>query len=185
VHSRYDEGPLVTIEEYEQLKDDGDRVELLRGRLIREPRPAYGHGALQARLSYLLTSYIEQHNLPLICGTDFGCRLRHAPDSLLAPDVAVTRREIASPGDPGFFPGAPELVVEIVSPSNRADELQAKVLEYLEAGARVVWIIYPKQQTVLIHTSASEVRLKSASEVLDAEPVLPGFRANVAQLFKW
>src|SRR5512145_2437619 len=84
---------LITLEEYTRLPRTQERVELLRGRLIREPRPTYGHGALQARLAYLLTRHIEQHQLPLVCGTDFGCQLSRNPDSILAPDVAVARLE--------------------------------------------------------------------------------------------
>ncbi|MGH7470814.1 MAG: Uma2 family endonuclease [Longimicrobiales bacterium] len=82
---------LINIEEYERLPDTNESVELLRGRLIREPRPAYGHGALQARLAHRLTEHIEQGKLPMVCGTDFGCRLTRNPDSVLAPDVAVAR----------------------------------------------------------------------------------------------
>ena len=176
---------LITIEEYARLPETQERVELLRGRLVREPRPTYGHGALQARLAHLLTRHIEQHGLPLICGTDFGCQLSRSPDSLLAPDVAVARLERASPGDPGFFPGAPDLVVEIVSPSNTAIELQEKVLEYLDAGTALVWIIYPERRLIVVHPSRTEAHLLSASNVLDGGDVLPGFQVLISDLFTW
>ncbi len=182
-HIVRDTEPLITIDQYERLPDSGERVELLRGRLIRESRPAYGHGILQARIARLIGNHIEQEGLPLLCATDFGCRLASDPDSLLAPDVAVTRADRAATDAPGFFPGAPELVIEIISPSNRASDLQAKVLEYLDAGVRLVWIVFPQQRMVMAHTSRSTAHMLAKTELLDGRDALPGFQITVADLF--
>ena len=101
------------------------------------------------------------------------------------PDLAVVRRErIGSLHSAGFLRGAPDLAVEVVSPSNKAGEVQAKVAEYLAAGAQIVWVIYPMTRTVAVHESQGQARFLRDDDVLTGGALLPDFRVPVAELFR-
>ncbi len=83
----------------------------------------------------------------------------------------------------GFFPEAPDLAVEILSPSDRASEVAAKVHDWLAAGCRLVWVIDPENVTVTVHRDRNRITILSSSDVLTGDDVLPGFSVPVRSLF--
>lgn len=179
------EGRLLTIDEYAELPDDGWRTELVRGRVVREPQPSYQHGSVQARIIFLLGRYLETHALDLTCSGPFGVITEEGPDTVRGPDLSIFRKErLADLHRAGFLRGAPELAVEVVSPSNKAGEIQEKVLEYFTAGARLVWVVYPRRKTVAVHASSREARFYGEDDDLDGGDVLPGLRVPVSELFR-
>lgn len=133
----------LTIEEYGRL-DESDHVrsELVRGRLVSEPRPAAPHGRVQALLARHLDLFVEENGLGRVL-TDVGVVIDRAADTVQGPDVLfVSDERLGGPLPDGFLEVAPDLAVEIVSPSNSASDMQRKVLEYLTpAAAR--WVVDP------------------------------------------
>jgi Uma2 family endonuclease len=174
---------LLTLEQYEGLPEDERYIdEVSRGRLVREPRPAYLHGRVVVQIAHLLASYIDAHPGAGRIVTESGFVLEDVPLTLRGPDVAFVRAGRTEP-EQGFFHGAPDIAVEVVTPSNTATELQQKVLEFLEAGTELVWVVYPETRTVVEHRSPAEISLLRAADLLRTA-LLPGFEVAVAALFE-
>jgi Uma2 family endonuclease len=177
-------GDRLTIEEFERLPDEDCRMELVRGVVVREPRARFEHGRKHADVVYVLRRHVEEHPVGKVCGAETGFILSTDPPTVRAPDAAfVAAARIPAGGVEGFFPGAPDLAVEIVSPSSTASDIQAKVFDYLDAGARLVWVVYPETRTVAVHRTRAEARHLTEMDVLDGGDVLPGLRLGVARLF--
>lgn len=176
---------LLTERDLARLPDDGFRHELQAGLLVAEPIPFPRHAQVQARLIALLDGFARPRGLGQVLG-DGGFLLASNPDTVRGPDVAfVTRERWASSTDRGrFFRGAPDLAVEVLSPSNRAGEIRAKVADYLAAGARLVWIVDPKRRTVTIHETLLAPRRLGPQDVLDGGEVLPAFSIPVEAVFE-
>jgi Uma2 family endonuclease len=96
----------------------------------------------------------------------------------------VAALRLPSPLPKGFFPGPPDLAVEVVSPDDRDSQVAAKVRNWLDAGCRVVWLVDPRRQTVEVFQSRSEARVLRLPDTLSGEPLLPGFSLAVAEIFK-
>lgn len=175
----------MTLAEYEALPaDDAYIDEVSRGVLVREPRPGQQHGEIVAELTYLLRACLETHPVGRIV-TEGGFLLSTAPLTLRGPDIAFLRAErVPAEKNPRFFRGAPDLVIEVVSPSNRGGELLQKIGEFLDAGTQIAWIVYPATQTVAQHTAAGEVRVFHANDVLTVPQLLPEFELSVARIFQ-
>lgn len=179
------EGPL-TIEQFERLPDEGWRLELVRGRVVREPPAGFRHGSLAGRLSGLLHAFVEGNGLGVVVTAETGFVLAEEPPTVRAPDVAfVSAGRIPREGPPvGFARFAPDLAIEIVSPSNTMSEVQEKALDYLESGSAVVWVVDPGSRTVTVYRAPDEIRLLRHGDAIEGGPVLPGFSLEVARLFE-
>lgn len=174
-----------TLSEYERLpKEDGHRIELVEGRLVREPRPNAEHSWLTTKLSALILGYAEKNRLGLTLAEP-GFLLSDDPPTVRGPDIAfIPRKNLPAGGFPrGFWTVPPDLAVEVVSPSNTRAEIREKVLEYLAAGSRLVWVVDPRTRSVTVYRSRTDVRVLTRSDTLDGDDVLPGFRLLVADLF--
>lgn len=176
---------VVTLEEFQRMpEEDAYRVELVRGRVVREPLPGAPHGQLIVRLSGWIDSYARERGLGATFA-DIGVVLSVDPPTVRGPDIAfVSAEKLPLDGTPeGFWRTAPDLAVEIVSPSNRSAEIREKVLEYLAAGSRLVWVVDPVTRSVAAYRSREEIRLLTEDDVLEGGDVLPGFRLPIAELF--
>lgn len=174
----------LTVEEYAALPDDDIRTELVRGVVIREPQPSFEHGRLQTRIAALLDTYIREAGLDLVAVGNFGVITSEAPATVRGPDAAVLNKSrLHELHRTGFLRGAPDLAIEIVSPSNRPPEIPEKVAEYLAAGAQAIWLVYPSSTTVAVHTSPEGVALLGATDTVDGGELLPGLDLPVAKLF--
>jgi Uma2 family endonuclease len=177
-------GDRLTVEQYQALPgDERHRDELVRGRVVREPRPGAQHARLQVRLGRFLDEFVERESLGWVLG-DVGYVLANDPPTVLGPDLSFVATG-RLPGNPtSELPRlAPYLAVEIISPSNRYMAMQAKVLAYLGAGVRMVWVIDPRSRTVTEHRSGLEARLLGEADELDGADVLPAFRLPLRRLF--
>lgn len=176
----------LSLQEFQQLpEEDAHRVELTRGRLVREPRPGAEHGWLASRIFRELDVVARERDLGLVI-IETGFLLTVDPPTVRGPDVAFIATASLPKGKipVGFWRLAPDLAVEIVSPSNTAGEIQAKVLEYLESGTRLVWVVDPGNRGVTTYASRHDVHLLSEGDVLDGGEMLPGFRLRLAELFE-
>lgn len=116
-----------------------------------------------------------------------GFVLTRAPDTVRAADIGfISASRLSSTGIPetGFWPIAPDLAVEVVSPGDSSDDVQAKVEDYLSAGTRMVWVVYPKTRSVTVFRSLRDVKVLRVDESLSGEDVLPGFECRVGEVFE-
>jgi Uma2 family endonuclease len=176
---------LVTAEEFARLPDDDQHYELVEGRVVRMSPPGIRHGALATRIASLLHQHVDAHHLGAVL-TPAGFWLASDPDTVREPDVAFLNAErVASTGIPdGFWPGPPDLAVEIRSPGDRLAEIGAKVSDYLARGVRLVWVVDPKEKTVAVHRSKSEAVILGMDDEIDAAEVVPGFTCAVRRFFE-
>ena len=161
------------------------RRELVRGE-VREMAPAGStHGSVTNRFAYLLSRHVYDNKLGEVFAAETGFRLQQQPDTVRGADVAfIAKERIPAEGLPaGFWPGAPDLAVEVVSPGDTVEEVEEKVDEYLAAGARMVLVITPRRKTITAHRPGANPVVLREGDVLDAGDVVPGFRCNVADVF--
>ena len=177
----------MTAEDLFVLPDDGYRYELTGGGLVRMTPTGAEHGAVTARLGQILTEHVVARGAGVCCGAETGFILRRGPDVVRAPDAAfVARERIPKTGVPrSYWPFAPDLAVEVVSPSDRLGDVRAKIDECLEAGTRLVWLVEPAARVVHVHRPRREAQVVGGGGVLTGADVLPEFRCAVRRLFSW
>jgi Uma2 family endonuclease len=168
----------MTADQLAHLPDDGNRYELVEGRLIRMPPASFLSSVVAATILRIIGNFVVERGLGLCAGADGGVRLKPNPDTVRAPDVSFVRAERIPAGGltAGYWPGAPDLAVEVLSPSDRYPEVQRKVQEYLDAGTRLVWVVDPESRTATVFHADGRSTFLAAEDVLDGEDVLPGFR---------
>ncbi len=145
------------------------------------------HGKIAARFTAALAPFVEDHGLGETYAAETGFLLRTRPDTVRAPDVAFVgteRLEAAAGSADGFFPGPPDLAVEVVSPSDSAAQVQEKVMAWLAAGVRVVVALDPSRKIAAVHRSRAEATFLSGAQELTIPELLPGWSLNLAKLFK-
>lgn len=174
-----------TASELFEMPHDGFRYELVKGELRKMSPSGSEHGATIVNITVLLAQYVKANKLGVCFGTETGFKIASDPDTVRAPDVAFIRQErIPESGIPKqFWPGAPDLAVEVLSPGDTRSEVAEKVRDWLEAGARAVWVINPKQHGVTVHRSTTDVTRLSKEDELDGGDVVPGFRCRVSEIF--
>jgi Uma2 family endonuclease len=174
---------LMTAEELLYASVPNKRTELVRGVLIVREPAGYNHGRVTMNLTLRLGSHVEGAGSGQLVAAETGFTLSRAPDTVRAPDIAFVRRErLPDPVAKGFPELAPDLVVEVLSPDDRPGETLAKVGDWLEAGARLVWVIDPERRRARIYRKdGSEVSI-AEDEVLSGEDVLPGFTCRLASV---
>lgn len=173
---------LLTIEEFARLPDDGWRHELVEGRVIREPYSGFQQGATAVNVGYVLHEFARPRGLGrVVLGTGFV--LWDAPPTVRGPDAAFVLQSRLDFDHSGFAPFAPDLTVEVLAPWNTMSEIHNKVLDYLDAGSQLVWVVDPELRTVTVYRSRREIQLLAEDDEIDGADVLPGFRRRVAELF--
>jgi Uma2 family endonuclease len=177
---------LITAEQLYELPDDGLRYELLRGALVSEPVPGRLHGRTVARISYLLSDFVGSKRLGVVYTGDTGFVLARQPDTVRGPDVAFlsNERERETEDARPYIPGAPDLAIEVISPSDRTREVLGKVSDYLAAGSRLVWVVNPVREEVSVFRSPFAPRILAGTDILDGEEVLPGFSVTITRIFE-
>jgi Uma2 family endonuclease len=175
----------VTAQQLLAMPADGWRRELVKGEVIRSPFNGAEHGFIAADLGSRLWQHARQQNVGAVFGGGTGFVLARDPDTVRAPDVAFVRQErIAVTGIPqSYFPGAPDLAVEVVSPSDRMNEVDAKVDDWLSHGCQLVWVVNPRRRTIAIYRSVRDTQVVGEADTLEAPDLLPGWRLIVAEIF--
>jgi Uma2 family endonuclease len=175
----------MTAEELLALPDDHMRHELIRGELTTMTPAGSEHGAISVRIGSALHGFVSEHGLGVVFGAETGFYIESDPDTVRAPDAAFIRSErIAALGIPrGYFPGAPDLAAEVVSPDDSKREVREKVAAWLAAGVEVVWVVDPRTRTVMVHERDGTVSTLDESETLTGGDLLPGWSCDVAGLF--
>lgn len=167
---------------------DGDQLfEVVNGKTVEKPPMGVYPTWIAVILTRHLGNFADAHELGrAVCEMLFDLNPPDQPQR--RPDVAFVsyehwpkRRKVPSTNAWGVVP---DLAVEVVSPTNTAESVLSKVLEYFEAGVRLVWVIYPNQHLVQVYESPTLIRVLRHGDQLDGGPILPGFQLSLATLFE-
>ncbi len=175
---------LITAEELLKRPPKERRGELVKGEFVPMSPASYLHGEIGAKMLFLLAKFVYSHQAGKLYTAETGFLLAQNPDTVRAPDVAFVQTEHL-PDQPkrGFFTGAPDLAVEIISPRETVASIEDKVIDYLEAGTQQVWLIYPRTKTVTVYHSLNDIHILTQEDTLDGGDLLPGFSLPVKEIF--
>jgi len=174
---------LITGEELLAMGDIGS-CELIDGRLVPMSLTGGEHGIIESVLSHVLTTFVRQRKLGWVMSGEVGIYTRRNPDRVRGADIAlVSNKRLSRRPSGGFLEVAPELIVEIISPSDRWSDMRRKLDEYFAIGVPPVWVVEPDNRTVLVYQTPTSFRELAESDTLVGEGVLDGFSLPVADLF--
>lgn len=179
---------LLTGEQFLRLcakQEAHIRLDLVEGE-VKKMAPTGGlQPKVTARLARILDAYVQENHLGEV-GVDWGCYLRRDPDTVRAPDVAFFRAERLPSGGPpqeGFFPGPPDLAIEVISPNESASEVETKLRDYLAHGVQRVWLVYSTTRTMVVFRPDGSAQSYREGDVLTDEGLLPGLSLAVREVF--
>jgi Uma2 family endonuclease len=173
----------MTADELLRLAVADKRTELVRGQLVVRELAGYRHGDVAARILGALFAFVNSRALGRVFTAETGFPLRRKPDTVRAADVSFVRQDrLPHPAPRGFAELAPDLVVEVLSPDDRPGEVLSKVGDWLEAGARLVWVIDPERRDARVYRADGSQLHLSEGDQLDGESVVPGFQCAVRGL---
>jgi Uma2 family endonuclease len=174
----------ITAEELWRMPGDRRR-ELVRGE-VREMAPSgFDHGAIINNFQRLLANHVIDEKLGVVVGAETGFRLSRNPDTVRGVDVGFVRADrIPKSGRPtSYWEGAPDLAVEVLSPTDTVEEIEEKVDDYLTAGCPMVLVMNPRRRTLTVHRPGRDPVVLREADTFDADDVVPGFRCPVAAVF--
>jgi Uma2 family endonuclease len=172
----------MTADEFE-VSPFAETHELIRGELYPIMPAGTLHGIITNRLSTYLSFFVMENDLGEVTAAETGFKLLN--QSTVGADVGFIGKEnLAKYGTPdSFFPTAPDIAVEVISPGNTSEEISTKVEDYLSSGSRLVWIVYPKRKVVIVYRTNNTVSFLHENEELTGEDVLPNFRLPLEKIF--
>lgn len=173
---------LVTAEELLAMPR-GEPCELVAGEVVMLTHPVYEHGEIVGTVGSLMRAHAARSKLGKVIGR-VGFVLSRDPDTVRAPDVAFVRQDRQPKERAKYFPGAPDLAVEVVSPSDRLADVDDKTQQWLAAGTPLVWVVWPVTRSVTVHRAGQAPRILHEQDAITGEDVLPGFECRVAEFFE-
>ena len=179
------EATLLTADDLLRLYGEGVRGELIRGVLCETMPTGQEHGEIVVNLSAALWNFVNPRRLGRLTASDSGVWLERDPDTVREPDIAFTSAE-KIPLDAritGYAEVAPDLVVEVASPSDSRREVHDKAHMWINHGVRLVWVVHPETRTIDVYRPGGEVATLGEQDALDGLEVLPGFACEVSAVF--
>ena len=178
---------LLTADDLLAMPDDGMRRELIRGELTEMPPAGDDHGFVGNEASWRMSSFIHQHGLGRGRMAETGFWIEVAPDTVLAPDYAFIsyERMAGRPQSRGYVRVVPDLVMEVFSPNDRQPQMDRKIRLWLDAGVRLVLVVYPASHEIHVYHDDGTVQRFGPGDTLTCEPVLPGFACAVDEIFTY
>jgi Uma2 family endonuclease len=175
----------LTVDEFWRLAQDDQRLELVDGDVIEMTPAGAEHSEIGLLIGSLLLTAARSIRAGRAFGADCGFALSLDPPVVRAPDAAFVRADRTPKAAEleRFFPGAPDLAVEVISPDDTMAQLLEKVDEYLAAGTQLVWIVAPRRREVYVYRPTGSPEVIGADGTLTADPILPGFSVTVRDLF--
>ena len=177
---------LLTADDLLRLYSEGVRGELIRGELRETMASGGEHGEIVVNLAVALVNFVKPKRLGRIAASDSGVWLERNPDTVREPDIAFVSSEKIPVGERvvGYYEVAPDIVVEVVSPSDTAREMDDRARMWLSHGVRLVWVVYPDTRTVVVYPQDGSVTALDENDSIDGGDVLPGFSCAVADIFE-
>jgi Uma2 family endonuclease len=175
----------MSVDDLLSMPSDGNRYELVQGEL-RMMSPAGGrHGRITLKLGRRIGDHVEQHDLGETYAAETGFVLQRNPDTVRAPDVAFVSKSklVRLVDESGYLPVAPDLIAEVLSPNDRASDVEEKVLAWLAAGVVSVLVVDPQNKLIRDYRSVHEIRTHTEGSI-DLTEVIPGFYLDVSDLFR-
>jgi Uma2 family endonuclease len=165
---------------------DNDLYEVIAGETLAVAPSSYDHSRFGLRLGGRLEVFATDNDLGEVVGSDIGILFRETPRLMLGPDAAFVAKDRLPPDwdRSKFLRVVPDLVVEVISPTDTQREVAANVAIYLELGVQLVWLADPEAKTVTVYRAGREPRILTAADTLDGEDVVPGFRLPVSLVFR-
>ena len=177
--------PQLTAEQLLEMSNDGFRYELIKGELTKMAPAGHTHGRIIINISTPLDTHVRVNQLGLVFAAETGFQLASNPDTVRAPDVAFVHAENIKPDlDPRvYWPGAPDLAVEVISPGDIYTEVEEKVFDWLEAGTQMVIVVNPRKRVVTVYRSLTEIVVLTENDVLDGYGIVPNWSLPVKNIF--
>jgi Uma2 family endonuclease len=175
---------LITAEEFARMPDppDGSQQELVQGVIVTMPPPGFRHGLCCSKIDRRLGVFVETNRLGYLCCNDTGFISERDPDTVRGPDLSFWTKERLPTPPEGYPDVSPDLVVEVVSPSDHFSRLQKKLTHYLEKGVRLVWVVDPEDRSLTVYRPDRPMKLLGDKDTISGEEVVPGFSCPVADL---
>lgn len=161
---------------------DGFVYELVDGELRKMSPAGFEHGHIAMLIGASLSNHVRRNGLGRVTAAETGFRLRENPDTVRAPDVAFVRRARVVDVR-GYFPGAPDVAIEVISPSDTYSEVSEKVSDWLRSGVTMVVLVDPSTKSASVHRSLTETKHLALGDVIDGQDVVPGWRLEMRELF--
>lgn len=176
---------LITGEEF-ALMDIPYPCELVRGRIVRMPPPNYDHSSIELNVGAPLHAFVQTHHLGRLGIGDGGLYTKRNPDTVRGADLTFTTHERLAQRDTtkAYLDVAPDLVAEVLSPSNTVALVKEKLEEYFAINVRIVWLVDPEARCVHVYRSMTDIRTFQENDTITGEDVLPGFEIQVAKFFE-
>jgi Uma2 family endonuclease len=172
----------MTAQEFLEMPNQ-EHYELVQGEPKEMSPPGFDHGCIVSDIAAVLREFVRSRKLGAVA-VEAGFCIARDPDTVRSPDVAFVRAErVPAGGVPAFFQGAPDLAVEVISPSDRLSDILAKTQEWLQAGSAAVWVVDPKTRTVTVYGKQPQTLFLSTNDALACDELLPGFRLPVSEIF--
>jgi Uma2 family endonuclease len=173
----------MTAEELLRLNLPNKRTELVYGVLVVREPASYQHGDVAARLLVAIANHVNANGLGRVFAAETGFTLARNPDTVRAPDVAfVSTARLPDPPPRGFAELAPDLAVEVLSPDDRPGEVLAKVGDWLNAGARAVWVVDPLRIIARVYRADGSESILGETDAVRGEDILPGFEYQLSTI---
>jgi Uma2 family endonuclease len=175
----------ITAEQLLMMPDNHMRRELIAGEIREMAPPGFEHGCVASNFTAPLGQFVKKNDLGAVAVGDPGFILARGPDTVRAPDVAfVSRNRLeATPPGRGYFPGVPDLAVEVILPNDTYAEVESKVEDWLNAGCLMVVVANPRNRSLKVYRKMAEVTFLTVDDTFDGGDVVQGFRLPVREIF--
>ena len=177
---------LLTAEDLLAMPHGEGRYELVCGELLTMSPASFEHGLITMELAASLQTFVKKNKLGRVFAAETGFLIQQNPDTVRAPDIAfvTTQKFSRSARKTGYWPGVPDLAVEVVSPNDLWTNVQSKALMWIEAGTSLVWIVDPRQKQITVFESLDKITAFKSDQTLKAPDLLPGFSLLVGEIFE-
>ncbi len=175
----------ITADELLEMDARGERGELIRGVFCKTMPTSPGHGFIAMKLGHLLLSALEKVGAGRVMGTDSGVRIEREPDTILAPDIGYYAFDrLPHDSDVSRITDVvPDIVAEVVSPSDTSREVAGKAAMWINAGVRLVWVVWPETKMIEVYRPGQPTVTLRETDTLTGMDVLPQFSTPVGDVF--
>lgn len=175
---------LLTGSELWRMGDIGP-CELIKGRIVKMSYTGFRHGFVELNLAHILKLFVTKERIGWVVTGDVGIYTQYGPDTIRGADVVfVSKIRLSEPPDVGFLEIAPELIVEVLSPNDKRQNVRDKITEYLAIGVEWVWVVDPRAKTLRVYRPDRDVQIFSETDTLPGEGILQGFSLRIADIFE-